>query len=54
MNNIVTVECFDFDKYGRLLVEIFIDNESINNWLIEKGYAKKYGGGKKSKWFIEE
>ena len=54
LNKVVMVSCHDFDKYGRLLVEIFVDNESINNWLIEKEYAKKYDGGKKSKWFVEE
>ena len=54
LNKIVTIECSDFDKYGRLLVEIFIDNENINNWLIENGYAKKYTGGKKNKWFIDD
>lgn len=54
LNKVVTVECLDFDKYGRLLVEIFIEEESINNWLIEKGYAKKYDGGTKHKWFVEE
>jgi micrococcal nuclease len=54
LNKVVTVSCHDFDKYGRLLVEIFVDDVSINNWLIEKEYAKKYDGGKKSKWFVEE
>jgi micrococcal nuclease len=54
LDKVVTVSCLDFDKYGRLLVELFINDESINNWLIDKGYAKKYDGGKKSPWFIEE
>lgn len=60
LNKVVTVSCLDFDKYGRLLVEIFMKNNSsddlvsINNWLIENEYAKKYDGGKKSKWFVEE
>ena len=54
LNNIVDVHCKDFDKYGRLLVEIFYENVSINNWLIENNYAKVYNGGKKSKWFVEE
>ena len=47
----------DFDKYGRLLVEIFEDCEyknSINNWLINNEYAKIYHGGKKSLWFVDE
>lgn len=57
LNKLVYVKCLDFDKYGRLLVEIF-DNEKceecINNWLIVNEYAKKYDGGTKSKWFVEE
>ena len=56
LNKLVYVKCLDFDKYGRLLVEIF-DNEKceecINNWLILNEYAKKYDGGTKSKWFVE-
>ena len=54
LNQIVNVNCKDFDKYGRLLVEILYENENINNWLIENNYAKKYDGGKKSKWFVDE
>ena len=54
LNNIVDVHCKDFDKYGRLLVEIFYEIVSINKWLIENNYAKVYDGGKKSKWFVEE
>lgn len=61
LNKVVMVHCHDFDKYGRLLVELFIKDEirkydfvSINNWLIENNYAKKYDGGTKSKWFVEE
>ena len=51
LQNIVTVECKDFDKYGRLLVDIFYENININQWLIDNEYAKQYSGGKKSKWF---
>ena len=54
LNKIVSVNCKDFDKYGRLLVEILYENENINTWLIENNYAKKYDGGKKSKWFVDE
>ena len=54
LNNIVEVHCKDFDKYGRLLVEIVYENVNINNWLIDNNYAKVYDGGKKSKWFINE
>tara|TARA_B100000941_G_C28354774_1_gene473797 strand:+ start:436 stop:756 length:321 start_codon:yes stop_codon:yes gene_type:complete len=29
-------------KYGRWLVEIFLDDENINNWLLAEGLAKPY------------
>lgn len=27
-------------KYGRLLVDIYFEDENINQWLVESGYAK--------------
>ena len=57
LEKLVYINCMDFDKYGRLLVEIFEDCEyknSINNWLINNEYAKIYHGGKKSLWFVDE
>lgn len=44
---IITVECHEFDKYGRLLVELYVNNENCNNILIKEGYAKAYDGGTK-------
>lgn len=47
---IVYVECLEFDKYGRLLVNIY-DQESpkisYNDILVNEGFAKKYNGGTK-------
>tara|TARA_B100001287_G_C22459473_1_gene424352 strand:+ start:271 stop:696 length:426 start_codon:yes stop_codon:yes gene_type:complete len=54
LNKLVEIDCKDFDKYGRLLVEIYLEEESINKWLITSGYAKQYDGGKKTQWFQEE
>ena len=57
LEKLVYISCMDFDKYGRLLVEIFEDSEykiSINDWLITNEYAKVYNGGKKIKWFVDE
>ena len=50
------VECFEFDKYGRVLVNIYLDgsDQSLNDILIEKGLAYKYEGGSKrdfSDWY---
>ena len=52
LDKIIIIECLDFDKYGRLLGNLFIEgNEtSISNMMIEKGFAKAYDGGTKSKW----
>ena len=48
LNKIVKVKCGDFDKYGRLLVEVITDeNENIKEWLINSEYAFPYDGGKK-------
>lgn len=46
----VQLTCQDFDKYGRLLVEIEIEGVKVDEWLIQNGYAKKYEGGTKEKW----
>ena len=52
LDKVVTVKCGDFDKYGRLLIDIYCDNEtrSVSNWLIDNKYAFAYNGGTKQKW----
>ena len=52
LNKVVQLDCKEFDKYGRLLVEITIPetNLRIHEWLITSGYAKSYEGGTKSAW----
>jgi micrococcal nuclease len=52
LDKIIIIECLDFDKYGRLLGNLFIEGNdvSISNMMIEKGYAKAYDGGTKNKW----
>lgn len=44
---IVFVKCYGFDKYGRLLADVFIDNKSISEILINEKLAYAYDGGKK-------
>lgn len=50
INKIVKLHCYDFDKYGRLLVEIYLEDLHINQWLIDEKYANKYDGKTKTKW----
>ena len=49
--NLVYVECFDNDKYGRLLCNLYSNKKmekSFNDILVEEGLAGWYNGGKKS------
>ena len=50
---IVTLHCGDFDSFGRLLGEIFLDEISVNKLLVENGFAFEYNGGKKHKFWGE-
>ena len=49
---LVFIRCACFDKYGRLLGEIFTDSdltENINQLMITEGYGYEYDGGTKKK-----
>ena len=53
LNKLVTLKCGEFDKYGRLLIEIYCDDMSnctVNRWLIDNNYAFEYDGGTKKSW----
>tara|TARA_Y100000816_G_C25834569_1_gene436346 strand:- start:165 stop:620 length:456 start_codon:yes stop_codon:yes gene_type:complete len=58
LNQILTIKCFEFDKYGRLLIDIIIPKQithlkneiMLSDWLIQNNYAYKYGGGTKQNW----
>ena len=53
LNKVVKIKCGDFDKYGRLLVEVITDEgENIKEWLINNKYAFAYDGGTKKKWSV--
>jgi micrococcal nuclease len=41
------------EKYGRLLADIYHNDIHVNKWMVDKGYAVNYDGGKKlrdTKW----
>ena len=42
------------DKYGRLLGTLYYKGENINNYMILNKFGKKYTGGKKEDFTIEE
>lgn len=54
LDKIVWIDCGKMDKYGRLLGNIYLEeedlknkNNSVNQQLINKGFAYKYDGKKK-------
>ena len=52
LNKVVTLKCGEFDKYGRLLVDIKLSDEETKDWLINNNYAFAYDGGTKKKWKV--
>ena len=50
LDRLVIVKCGEFDKYGRLLVDIYLDELHVNQCLIDKKYALIYDGGTKTSW----
>ena len=50
---IIKVKSHGWDKYGRFLGEIFINNKNFNQEMIDKNYGYKYDGGTKKQFSIE-
>jgi endonuclease YncB( thermonuclease family) len=50
-NILVWIECFDFDKYGRVLANVYkeLDSMSLSELLLNAKLAYAYDGGKKLK-----
>jgi endonuclease YncB( thermonuclease family) len=48
LNEFVTLECFEYDKYGRILANVYFgNNQLLNQLLIDNGLAVAYFGGTK-------
>jgi len=45
---IVLLKNVSTEKYGRLLADVYIDGENMNQWMLANNYAVKYDGGTKS------
>ena len=42
LDQLVRIRIGKFDKYGRLLVTIYVGEENVNEWLVAEGYARPY------------
>lgn len=47
LHKMVRLENVSLEKYGRILADVYIDNLSISNYLLEHRLAVKYDGGTK-------
>jgi endonuclease YncB( thermonuclease family) len=65
LGKIVTLYALEFDKYGRLLVEIETENPDsieretiptirVHEWLLSNNYAYKYEGKTKKEWVFND
>lgn len=45
---ILKIEAMGFDKYGRLLAEVYIGEEKLSEKIIEDGFGYAYFGGTKN------
>ena len=49
-----TIKTHKPGKFGRYLIDLFLSEEpeiTLNNVLVEKGFARNYDGGRREKWF---
>ena len=62
LNKIVKIHTDEFDKYGRLLIDVempldpLVENQDtimLSDWLISNNYAYPYEGGTKRSWVFE-
>lgn len=47
-HKMVTLQQIEYDKYGRILADVYIDSIHVNEWMIQKNLAVPYFGGKRS------
>lgn len=47
IGKIVSLKDVCLEKYGRLLADVFLEDENINQWMISQNFAVVYDGGTK-------
>jgi endonuclease YncB( thermonuclease family) len=48
---LIEMQCMEFDKYGRVLVDVVLPEGPVSKWMVEKGYGYAYDGGTKNTTF---
>uniref|UniRef100_A0A6C0DG29 TNase-like domain-containing protein n=1 Tax=viral metagenome TaxID=1070528 RepID=A0A6C0DG29_9ZZZZ len=47
LGQIVQLKNVSTEKYGRILADVYVDDVSVNKWMLENKFAVPYNGGKK-------
>jgi len=47
LHNDVVLKNIQTEKYGRILADVYLENNHVNQWLLDNHYAVKYDGGTK-------
>jgi endonuclease YncB( thermonuclease family) len=47
LGQIVQLKNVSTEKYGRILADVYVDDVSVNKWMLENKLAVPYNGGKK-------
>jgi micrococcal nuclease len=47
MGKIVELRNVANEKYGRILADVYLEEQHINGWLVDENFAVSYDGGKK-------
>ena len=50
---LIKVKSHGWDKYGRFLGEIYIDDKNLNQEMIDKNYGYEYDGGTKKQFMVD-
>jgi endonuclease YncB( thermonuclease family) len=50
---IITLSCKEFDKYGRILVDVVVNGTNVNKWMVDSNYGYTYNGGTRASWTID-
>jgi len=43
LGKVVTLKNVSFEKYGRILADVYLDGIHLNRWMLDKGYAVNIG-----------
>ena len=50
LDKIILLVCKDYDKYGRILADVIVDEKNVNDLMLTNGYCRPYDGGTKQTW----